>query len=246
MRKGIDHFVAAAVTKFALLLMIAAKSYGQGTIVFTNIFPSPQTNTDGIGIFVPPTSTNVWSAPPSLSLSPTNDNFADAVLLVSSRVESIASHLRFATAETNEPPHGNSVWYRWTAPANADVVITTKVMPVAIYEGSALTNLTNIATTVSQSFEVIPKSDFFSMYYPLPPERLRPRASFTKRVLCGRESHLPNRGAAGSRRKLFPRPAAALEQPTLRATSAQPLVANENETIHVEIDHQYRRCDRAG
>ena len=85
--------------------------------------------------------------------APTNDDFADAIILTGLPIATTGSNLG-ATVQTNEPLHagnigGRSVWWRWTAPDTGPVTVDTANSDfdtlLAIYQGTSLTNLTRIA-----------------------------------------------------------------------------------------------------
>lgn len=90
------------------------------------------------------------------SLSPANDFFSSSTV-VDGEMFSVAGTNRGATQETFEQtrPHagvgrGNSVWWRWTAPADLDFTINTMGSDfdtvLAVYTGSNASNLTEIAS----------------------------------------------------------------------------------------------------
>jgi hypothetical protein len=78
---------------------------------------------------------------------PANDHFTNATVLAGSTAADFLSN-RGATVETNEPSHvaphppAHSVWWRWTAPANMNVVISTDGSSfntvLAVYRGESL------------------------------------------------------------------------------------------------------------
>ena len=80
---------------------------------------------------------------------PANDAFANRTIIPAEGGEYPTDNL-LATAEAGEPRHGgigdgHSLWWSWTAPVNGDLVLDTVGMTttiVAIYRGSALSNLT--------------------------------------------------------------------------------------------------------
>lgn len=81
---------------------------------------------------------------------PANDNFTNGVTLSGSQGATNGTNLR-ATQESGEPNHaGNtavkSVWYRWTAPTNGNVVFDTKGSILdsilAVYTGTSVSSLT--------------------------------------------------------------------------------------------------------
>lgn len=84
---------------------------------------------------------------------PANDNFAAAIVLSGTSFNTTGSNVN-ATREVGEPLHaGNStpatVWWRWTAAANSDVIIDTIGSNfdtiLAVYAGSAVNALTQVA-----------------------------------------------------------------------------------------------------
>ncbi len=94
-----------------------------------------------------------------IGLPPSNDNFADATKVPVAGATYLSNN-RFATIETNEPPHNGdanvagSLWWNWTPASNTDVLINTigsKVDNVlAVYTGSVLaTNMPLVGATNS-------------------------------------------------------------------------------------------------
>jgi len=88
------------------------------------------------------------------SSGPENDYFADAATLSGASGQVFGSNLD-ATKENGEPDHagypgGVSVWWKWTAPYNGDVVIDTFGSDfdtlLAVYMGSSVGNLDEIAS----------------------------------------------------------------------------------------------------
>jgi hypothetical protein len=85
-----------------------------------------------------------------------NDNFAAAQLLAGAR-GSIAANNRRATSEPGEPANGssttNSVWFSWTAPADARVTFTATASgfdPVlCVYTGKTLASLFLTASNIT-------------------------------------------------------------------------------------------------
>jgi hypothetical protein len=83
---------------------------------------------------------------------PVNDNFADRIILSGSSV-SISGSNTAATAEANEPRHGeyfasSSVWYSWTAPqtGRASFAIDGDFYPIpAVYTGDELATLVRVS-----------------------------------------------------------------------------------------------------
>ena len=86
------------------------------------------------------------------SVPPGNDNFANAFAL-SGSTGSTGVNTREATKEAGEPDHagvsgGASVWYKWIAPSSsaATFKLSTTNLPLAVYTGNAVNNLTLIAS----------------------------------------------------------------------------------------------------
>jgi len=86
--------------------------------------------------------------------APTNDNF-DSPILMTRRVESAFSSTACATREPGERNHTgrnvtNTVWFRWIAPVNGNVVMTTEGSAfdtlLAVYRGTNHADLTSVAT----------------------------------------------------------------------------------------------------
>ena len=85
---------------------------------------------------------------------PPNDNFADRILLAGSNT-TVSSFNDGATLEPQEPLHndsygGKSVWWSWVSPGPGIVTVDTIGSrfdtTLAVYTGSALSNLTEIAS----------------------------------------------------------------------------------------------------
>ena len=85
---------------------------------------------------------------------PENDNFSNRSVLTGAAISVISSN-RNATREPGEPLHAGqegdtSVWWRWTAPSNDTVRVTTAGSSfdtlLGIYTGSSVSNLTEIAS----------------------------------------------------------------------------------------------------
>jgi hypothetical protein len=86
-------------------------------------------------------------------VTPTNDNFANAVALPGFTGSITGTNVN-ATGETGEPVHWNfsgtasSVWYKWIAPASGLVAVDTVGSNfdtvLAVYSGSVLTSLTRL------------------------------------------------------------------------------------------------------
>ncbi len=87
---------------------------------------------------------------------PSNDNFANAVVLSGQHASRSLDTNGNATLETGEPttvagaPAGASVWYGWTAPVTGTVTILTGTSDfdtlLAAYTGSAVNGLTEVAS----------------------------------------------------------------------------------------------------
>ena len=92
---------------------------------------------------------------------PANDNFTNRILLVGSRVNATNSNVN-ATREPLEPFHANrfgntsvngdtSIWWKWTAPANDTVRITTTGSSfdtlLGVYTGPDLSHLTEVGSS---------------------------------------------------------------------------------------------------
>ncbi|HWA88173.1 MAG TPA: PQQ-binding-like beta-propeller repeat protein [Opitutus sp.] len=90
----------------------------------------------------------------SLTSPPGNDDFTGAIALSGVSVAQPGTNLN-ATRESGEPDPfsnsaGNSVWYRWTAPASGHFTLaafsTQSDTTAAVYTGSSLSSLTTIAS----------------------------------------------------------------------------------------------------
>jgi hypothetical protein len=89
-----------------------------------------------------------------MSTSAPNDNFANAIVLTGASASVPGSNAN-ATKEPGEPQHrpgnpgGASVWYRWTAPSNMNVVVSTEGSSfdtvLGVYTGSAVAGLLTVA-----------------------------------------------------------------------------------------------------
>ena len=84
---------------------------------------------------------------------PTNDNFANALVLTGSWGADTNDNTG-ATAEPGEPSHAGfpataSIWYKWTAPYNGEVTMDTMGSGIdtvlAVYVGSSVSALTQVA-----------------------------------------------------------------------------------------------------
>ena len=94
------------------------------------------------------------SDPVPFNVVPHNDDFANAQIISGSLI-AVDSPITAATLEPGEPVHTNplnpdawgSIWYSWTAPASGWANISCNRSPIAtvdVYQGTALTNLTQI------------------------------------------------------------------------------------------------------
>jgi hypothetical protein len=93
--------------------------------------------------------------PSAAALPPANDNFADAITLSGDEGRQAGTTID-ATAEANEPNHAGlppyaSVWYSWTASedglATFDTCTASFDTRVAVYSGSTLADLTEVASS---------------------------------------------------------------------------------------------------
>jgi subtilisin family serine protease len=84
---------------------------------------------------------------------PTNDNFADRILIPDVAQPILGTTLG-ATSEPGEPAHAgqparHSVWWSWTAPTNAVLLLDTSGSDfdtrLSVYTGSSVTNLVEVA-----------------------------------------------------------------------------------------------------
>jgi hypothetical protein len=93
---------------------------------------------------------------PAQAAAPTNDNFANAVVISGTSVTLTASNAD-ATTETGEPLDmgygwslGASIWYRWTAPVTADYAVSTAGSDfdteLGVYTGSSVGALTRVVS----------------------------------------------------------------------------------------------------
>ena len=99
--------------------------------------------------------------------TPPNDNFANAIVLSGPSVGALGSNAN-ATREPGEPTHpigsqgGASIWYRWTAPSNMTVTISTEGSSfntaLAVYTGNAVAGL----ATVIKNDDVVPEQILYS------------------------------------------------------------------------------------
>ena len=90
-------------------------------------------------------------ATPAAGLS--NDDFQDATT-ISGVAPTASGSTSTATRQTGEPAHGGtggaaSIWYRWTAPANGTLVVTTQGSSfdtlLGVYTGTSVSTLTTLA-----------------------------------------------------------------------------------------------------
>lgn len=108
------------------------------------------TDNSGVTTYSNPVFFNV--APPP----PPNDNFTNRILLSEYPVTANGNNT-YATSELNEPNHGRnaypfcfggrSVWWSWTAPVTGPFRVTVSASGaiVAVYTGTQLSSLTNVA-----------------------------------------------------------------------------------------------------
>lgn len=101
--------------------------------------------------------------------APPNDSFAQRIQLFGSNV-SVRGSTMLASGEAGEPTHGgyqgsNSVWWTWTAPANGTLGLNIngdEFTPTwEVYTGSALNNLSSVASSYAQPFGGISSSGLF-------------------------------------------------------------------------------------
>ena len=97
----------------------------------------------------------------ALANLPANNNFADASSLSSSLSGSVSSLSLLSTKETGEPQHaaipgGQSVWWKWTAPASGQLSLDTHDSNydtlLAVYTGTAINALSSIAANNNDGF----------------------------------------------------------------------------------------------
>jgi hypothetical protein len=98
-------------------------------------------------------ATYPWRFYRAASLLPPNDDFAGAAPVMSTPAQLSASNF-YATREDGEPAHigdagGRSLWWRWTAPQDGPVTISTEGSDfdttLAVYIGDVLTQLMLVA-----------------------------------------------------------------------------------------------------
>lgn len=100
----------------------------------------------------------------ALASLPTNNNFASASALPNTNNSgSISSSSILSTKEAGEPDHaanlgGQSVWWKWTAPASGQLSIDTQGSNydtlLAVYTGNAVNALSNIAYNDNDGFSI--------------------------------------------------------------------------------------------
>ena len=90
----------------------------------------------------------------SYATPPVNDDFDQRLTVTGTFFTASGSNIT-ATAEAGEPSHGSnpasqSIWWTWTAPATGEALVSqaySQFNPIAIYSGTALTNLVRIAAS---------------------------------------------------------------------------------------------------
>jgi uncharacterized repeat protein (TIGR01451 family) len=103
----------------------------------------------------------------ALASIPTNNNFASAIALSNANntdnTSSISSSSILATKETGEPDHagnigGQSVWWKWTAPASGQLNIDTQGSNydtlLAVYTGNGVNALNNLTSNDNDGFSI--------------------------------------------------------------------------------------------
>lgn len=144
------------------------RAHAQGVIIFPNLTNNLPQITNGLPVII------------GSCVPPANDAFTNATLLAGEFM-TVTNNLRCATAEPNEPTHAgasaqSSVWYRWTAPADANVLLQflptfeyigtnftlTLAVPtrIAVYHGASLENLIVVPLQNSR-FEAIRDEEYF-------------------------------------------------------------------------------------
>ena len=125
---------------------------------------------------------------------PANDDFAAAAPITGLPASANGSTIA-ATSEPFEPSHGDvgpqsSVWYRWTAPSNGTVTLDCEPAyqsVVAVYSGSELSNLVQIASQ-SGAGSLTFTTEAGASYYIAVDEYYYGSSDFTLRL---RASHAP-------------------------------------------------------
>ncbi|CEN56265.1 IPTL-CTERM sorting domain-containing protein [Candidatus Methylopumilus turicensis] len=100
----------------------------------------------------------------ALASLPTNNNFASASALSNTNNSgSVSSSSILSTKETGEPNHagntgGQSVWWKWTAPANGQLSLDTHDSNydtlLAVYRGTTVNALSNVVANDNDGFGV--------------------------------------------------------------------------------------------
>jgi hypothetical protein len=93
------------------------------------------------------------SIPITFNVRPPNDDFAKRIALTGSFLTVTGSTLG-ATLEPGEPSaNDSSIWWSWTAPADGPVTLTTPGnYALAVYTGSSVSSLTQVAYSTSADF----------------------------------------------------------------------------------------------
>jgi hypothetical protein len=102
-----------------------------------------------------------WGAPVRIGIRPPNDDFAHAQAVAGTPL-TLRAVTSYATREAGEPAGNNSVWFRWTAPANGQgaFVAAYSGLPagsasVAVYRGESLGSLVLLGSAPANSAEVL-------------------------------------------------------------------------------------------
>ncbi|MDB6026257.1 MAG: hypothetical protein JWM68_2480 [Verrucomicrobiales bacterium] len=123
-------FILSKVSKqdFALYDVVVTDAFGSATSATARLYP--------------------WYVPP------VNDAFTNATFISGMTVHAKGSS-EFATQEPGEPLHLPAVWWKWTAPADGEVVLSTygTVLgtELAVYTGDTLGSLIPIASQIEFS-----------------------------------------------------------------------------------------------
>jgi hypothetical protein len=141
--------------------LIGSVSHSPYSLVWSNLGSSDYavavaaTDNSGVTTYSDPVLFTVANPPP------TNDNFANRILL-SGLVVTTNGDNTYATREANEPYHagdygGRSVWWSWVAPTNATFRVTISTTSVyypilAVYTGTQLSSLASIASGRGSSY----------------------------------------------------------------------------------------------
>ena len=138
---------------------VAPDATANDDIYTANLIVPNNTNSLTLSIVVTPhlnkmSSTNVviYNVVPT----PGNDNFANSIKVPAAGAVYLSNN-KFATLEPGEPQHdadsqaGASLWWNWTPAGNTNVLIDTTGSAIdvvlAVYTGTALTNLQPVAAT---------------------------------------------------------------------------------------------------